>query len=255
MDRRNFLSTAGAAGIAAAPASAARENAIFELRWFRMRNGSQIARTTDFLGRHFVPAARRLGVGPMGYFNAVIADQAPFIMALTSYPSLQALLDTADRMASDKEFQTGFEEYNSMSELSYIRMETALLRAFDVQKSLVPPPARKEPRIFEMRVYESNNAKAGRTKVRMFNDGEAQIFRRLGMAPVFFGESFAGRNLPNLTYMLSFDGLADREAKWNSFRTDPAWEKMRAIPEYADALIVSNITTSILRGLPFSDVK
>ena len=106
-----------------------------------------------------------------------------------------------------------------------------------------------------MRVYESNHVKAGQTKVRMFNEGEAQIFRRLGMAPVFFGESIAGRNLPNLTYMLSFDDLADRDRKWNSFRTDPEWEKMRAIPEYADALIVSNITTAILRGLPFSDIR
>lgn len=255
MDRRNFITAAGSAGMAALPASAASGNAILELRWFRMRNGNQVARTSEFLGKHFVPAARRLGVGPMGFFNAVIAEQSPFVMALLSYPTIQAVLDTADKMASDKEFQKGFEEYNSMSELSYIRMETALLRAFDEQKSVAVPPAQKAGRLFELRVYESNNAKAGKTKVRMFNEGESQLFRRLGMAPVFFGESFAGRNLPNLTYMLTFDDLADRDKKWGTFRVDPEWEKMRAIPEYADALIVSNVTSSILRGLPFSDIR
>lgn len=249
------MTAAGSAGLAAAPLAAAPANAIFELRWLRLRNGSQVGRTTGFLERHFVPAARRLGIGPMGFFTAVIADQAPFVLALTSYPSLQAVLDTADKIDADKEFRKGFEEYNSMSELSYIRMETALLRAFDVQKSVVPPPARKAPRLFEMRVYESNNARAGKTKVRMFNEGEAQIFRRLGMLPVFFGESIAGRNLPNLTYMLAFDDLADREKKWDAFRGDPEWVKMRSIPEYADAQIVSNITTAILRGLPFSDIR
>lgn len=250
------MTVAGSAGLAAPLAAASGDNSIFELRWFRMRNGSQVTRTTDFLGRHFVPAARRIGMGPMGFFNAVIADQAPFILALTSYPSLRAVLDMADRMASDKSFQKGFEEYNSMSEPPpYTRMETALLRAFDVQKSLAVPPARKQGRIFEMRTYESNNAVAGKTKIRMFNEGEAQIFRRLGMVPVFFAETIAGRNLPNLTYMLSFDDLAAREQKWAAFRTDPEWEKMRVIPEYADALIVSNIATAILRGLPFSDIR
>ena len=131
MNRRNFVSAAASAGVAAVPASAAAGNAIFEMRWFRMRNGSQVQRTTEFLGKHFVPAAKRLGIGPMGFFNSVIGEQGPFVLALASYPSFQAAGDAADRMMSDKEFQKGFDEYNSLSELSYIRMENSLLRAFD----------------------------------------------------------------------------------------------------------------------------
>jgi hypothetical protein len=202
-----------------------------------------------------VPAAQRVGIGPMGFFNALIGEQSPFVMSLTSYPSFQAVLDAADKMSSDKEFQKGFEEYNSMAELSYIRMENALLRAFDVQPAIAVPPAQKAPRLFEMRTYESNNAKAGKRKIKMFNEGEAQIFRRLGMAPVFFAETIVGRNLPNLTYMVSFNDLADREAKWKAFGSDPEWQKMRSIPEYADAQIVSNISNAILRPLPFSQIR
>jgi hypothetical protein len=255
MKRRDFVTAAATAGLAAVPASAAAGSSIFEMRWFRLRNGSQVQRTADFLSRHFVPAARRAGIGPMGFFSSLIADQGPFVLALASYPSLQAVLDTADRMASDKEFQQGFEEYNAGSELSYMRMENSLLRAFDVQRSIAVPPERKEARIFELRVYESNNARAGKTKVRMFNQGEAGIFQRLGMAPVFFAETIVGRNLPNLTYMVSFNDLADREAKWKAFAGDAEWQKMRAVPEYADALIVSNISNAIVRPLPFSQIR
>ena len=89
----------------------------------------------------------------------------------------------------------------------------------------------------------------------MFNQGEMGIFQRLGMRPVFFGETIVGRNLPNLTYMLSFDNLAEREKLWGAFGADPEWKKMRSVPEYADALIVSNISNSILRPMAFSPIR
>ena len=255
MNRRNFVTAAATAGVAAVPASAAAGNAIFEMRWFRMRNGSQVQRTNEFLSKHFVPAAKRLGIGPIGFFNAVIGEHSPFVLALTSYPSFQAAGDAMDRMMSDKEFQKGFDAYNSMSELSYIRMENALLRAFDGWPAMTPPPARETPRIFEIRTYESNNAVAGKRKIKMFNEGEAGIFKRLGFEPVFFAESIVGPNLPNLVYMVSFADLADREKKWKAFGGDPEWQKMRAMPEYSDAQIVSNISNTIMRPLPFSAIK
>lgn len=255
MNRRNFVASAATAGMAALPASAASGKSIYELRWFHMRNGNQTQRTADFLGKHFVPAARRLKLGPMGFFSAVIAEQSPFVLVLMSYPSLDAVADAMDKMMNDGEFQRGFEEFNSMSELSYIRMENALLRAFDVQPAIAVPPAQSTPRIFELRVYESNNAKASRTKINMFNQGEAQIFRRLGFAPVFFGETIVGHNLPNLAYMLSYNDLADRDEKWKAFGADPEWRKLRSAPELSDALIVSNISNAILRPLPFSQIK
>ena len=258
MNRRKFLNTAAPAGLAAAASAplgaASAANAIFELRYFRMRNGPQVQRTSEFLGKHYLPAAQRAGLGPLGFFSGVIAGESPFVLQLASYPSLEAVGSAADKIVSDKEFQKGFDEYNA--ELSYIRMENSLLRAFDVQPSLKPPrPPEKGTHIFELRTYESPGVKASRRKIQMFNDGEAAIFQRLGMQPVFFGETLVGRNLPNLTYMLTFDDLAGREKLWSAFGRDPEWQKMRAIPELADALIVSNISNAILRPLPFSQIR
>jgi hypothetical protein len=255
MNRRYFLSSAAAAPLAAAPASAAGARAFFELRWFRMRNGAMGQRTNDYLSKYVLPAAKRLGIGPIGCFNAVIAEQSPFVMTLVNYPSLAAFGEAADKMASDKEFQRGFEEYNSMSELGFIRMENWLLQAFEgLPRMAVPKPAEK-PRIFELRTYESNSILAGKTKIRMFNEGEIAIFQRAGAAPVFFGETIVGRNLPNLTYMLSFEDMAAREKAWGAFRVDPEWKKMSAMKEYADALIVSNISNAILRPTKYSEIQ
>jgi hypothetical protein len=256
MQRRQFVGAAASAGLAAVPAAAAQQNSFFELRYYHMRNGNQTQRTSDFLSRYFLPAAQRLGIGPLGFFGAVIAEGSPFILALISYPSAAAFADSSERLAADKDFQRGFDEYNSMTELSYIRMDNSLLRAFDTMPSIgVPPAGQSTPRIFELRTYESNNAKAAQRKIRMFNEGEAAIFQRLGMAPVFFGETLAGRNLPNLTYMLSFENMAARDKLWSAFGADPEWQKLRAQPGYSDAEIVSNISNAILRPLDFSPIR
>lgn len=246
---------AATAGLAGSSAAAATPNAFLELRYYHMRTGSQTGRTANFLSKYFLPAAQRLGIGPVGFFEAAIAEGSPFILALVSYPSAVAFAASAARMAADKEFQQGFDEYNSMTELSYIRMDNSLLRAFDTMPSVAVPPPGPHGRIFELRTYESNNVKAAERKIRMFNEGEAAIFKRLGMAPVFFGETLVGRNLPNLTYMLSFESLAARDKLWGDFGGDPEWKKLRAQPGYADAEIVSNISNAILRPLEFSPIR
>jgi NIPSNAP len=256
MNRRKFLTAAASTGLAGGASSAAARNAIFELLYFRLRNGSQVQRTADFLNRHFVPAIKRAGAGPMGFFNALIGEQSPFVLALLSFPSLAAIETATEKMTADKEFQSGVDEYNSLSELSYMRMENSLLRAFDSWPQItVPKPPQKGSHIFELRTYESSNRRAAQRKIKMFNDAEAAIFQRLGMQPVFFGETIVGRNLPNLTYMLTFDDLAARERLWGAFGSDPEWKKLRAQPELADALIVSNISNTILRPLPFSQIR
>jgi len=90
--------------------------------------------------------------------------------------------------------------------------------------------------------------------VEMFHSGEFEIFLKDGLRPVFFGDTLAGSRMPNLTYMLSFSGMAELEAKWDVFRTDPAWKKLSSSPRYAFDSIVSNISNLILSPLSCSQI-
>lgn len=258
MKRRNFLGAASSAGLAAAaqPPDLARRS-VFELRYIYMRIGSQVQRTSDFLSKYFVPAAQRAGMGPMGFFSPIVGEQSPYILALTSYPSLGQLEAVIGKLESDKEYIAGAKAFNAGEELSYMRMENSLLIAFASMPQAFVPPAEsgRAPRVFELRTYESKNSMAGMKKIEMFNQGEIGIFKRLGMTPIFFGQTVVGRSLPNLTYMLAFDDLAHREKAWRAFGSDPEWQKMRAMPGYADAEIVSNISNSLLRPLAFSPIR
>jgi hypothetical protein len=132
-----------------------------------------------------------------------------------------------------------------------VRMESSLLRAFKNMPKLEVPE--KKGRIFELRTYESHSIKAAKKKIEMFNEGgEIAIFKKTGLLPVFFGETLIGPMMPNLTYMLVFEDMADRDAKWKVFGGSPDWKKLSSNPDYKDT--VSNITDIILRPERYSQI-
>jgi hypothetical protein len=135
-------------------------------------------------------------------------------------------------------------------------MESSLMVAFEGMPKLMVPPATAEhrPRMFELRSYESPSDQDHLRKVEMFNRGEFDVFEKAGFWQVFYGDVLVGSRLPKLTYMLSFDDLADRNKKWNAFRAAPEWKKLSTSPRYAFEEIVTNITNIILSPAPYSQI-
>ena len=229
MNRRKALTS-----LAASPLLAA-DNPVnpqyYELRSYQLRNG--VSNT--------MPTAKPAGLtGHFGAFNAFIAENSPFMTLLMSYSSFAEAEHIDDKLPASA---------------GYMRYERTILRAFTGMPELKLPPALPGGHIFEIRTYESPSAATLKKKIAMFNEGEMQIFQRLGMNPVFFGEALVGSRLPHLTYMLAFDDLAHRDRGWKAFGSDPEWLKLRATPGLADADIVSNISNMILRPAAFSDIR
>jgi hypothetical protein len=54
-----------------------------------------------------------------------------------------------------------------------------------------------------------------------------------------------------LTYILTFDSMADREAKWAAFQANPDWQQARSQTE-ADGPIVAQVVNSFMRLTPYS---
>jgi hypothetical protein len=141
--------------------------------------------------------------------------------------------------------------------MPFVTMESSLLQSLNVLPQAATPDdaSTRKPRIFELRTYQSQSMAARVKKIGMFNNGEIATFQRLGMRPVFIGESIVGPRQPNITYMLSFDSLAEREKLWSAFGSDPEWKKLSAPPELKDSQIVANISNIMLRPLPFSPLR
>jgi NIPSNAP len=261
MQRRSFLGALTGCGVISNMLPAATPKGwILELRHYAMRNSpdGQMQRTSEFIEKYALPAGKRAGEGTSGVFANMIGSDGPYLLLVSSYPSLAAMEEIQAKSSEDKEFTQALAAYYARAGLGYHRVKVSLLRGIESMPKIEPPPieAGKAPRVFELRTYESNNSATLARKVQMFEKGgELGIFRRLGIRPVFFGTAIAGDNLPQLTYMVCYDDLGSRDKAWQAFGADPEWQKLRSQPGLADAEIVSNITNTILRPLPFSPVR
>lgn len=256
MKRREFLAAASIAPIAGVSSMAAADSGdgkqqYLEFRKYHLNVGSKKNMVGDFLQNVGIPAMNRIGIRPVGVFNAMYGPNSPTLYVLMVHKSLDTVVNSASMlMADDKYRNTDFID-TPLSEPSYVRVESSLMLAFEGFPQLRVPE--KKSRIFELRTYESHSIKAAKKKIEMFNKGgEIRIFLKADLLPVFFGETIIGPKMPNLTYMLVFDDLVDRDAKWKVFGSEPDWKKLSSNPEYKDT--VSNVTDIILRPTSYSQI-
>ncbi len=230
----------------------------YQIRTYQLRAGPQVKVSNDFFRDAFIPAANRLGVRPVGVFNILIGTESPTLCVLIPSVSLELLVNLDARLGQDAEYnKAGSAFLNAPSaNPAYVRLESSLMIAFEGEPRLVVPAATAEqrPRLFELRTYESPTDQDHRRKVEMFHNGEFEIFKRAGFAPVFYGDTLLGPRLPNLTYMLAFSNLGDREKMWAAFQSDPEWKKLTSSPRFNFEDIVSNVTNAILSPAPYSQI-
>lgn len=107
--------------------------------------------------------------------------------------------------------------------------------------------------IYELRVYR---AVPGRLPAltKRFETITLALWKKHGIRQAGFFTTIIGPSNQELTYMLAWESLAEREQKWNAFMSDPEWVAKRAETE-KDGAIVANIASSLLQPTPFSAVK
>lgn len=227
----------------------------YELRVYTLKNKAQEQLVEDYYQHAAIPAYNRLGSKAVGVFKEMNPNGQTKIYVLIPFKSVDEFLAAEEKLLQDASYQKMGAAYLQApaSAPAYERMESSLLRSFAHLPVLEVPE--NKPRIFELRRYESAGELAGKKKMEMFNDaGEIDIFKRVGLTPVFFGETLIGTFQPNLTYMLTFDDMEERSKNWKSFGGDPEWKKISSMPEYADAKIVSRITATFLVPTAFSQI-
>lgn len=235
--------------------SAKKDRQYYELRVYLLKNEVQQHLVEDYFEHAFIPAIGRMGNNRTGVFTELKPQGQTRLFALISYSSWDDIAATADRLAKDSDYLAAADAYLNAPATApaYDRIESSLLKAF-VHMPKMQAPGKKE-RIFELRRYENPTEAASKKKLEMFNDaGEIDIFKRLGFDPVFFGETLVGPLRPNLTYMVTFDNMADHDAHWKAFGSDPEWKKISSMPDYADAKLISRITPTFLVPEAFSQV-
>jgi len=227
----------------------------YELRVYTLKNAEQEKVIEDYFQQAAIPALNRLGMKNVGVFKEMKPEGQTKIYVLIPFASLDDFIGVEEKLSKDTVYQDAGAAYITAPATApaYERIQSSLLKAF-AQMPKIEVPGNKA-RIFELRRYESASETAGKKKIEMFNDaGEIDIFRKSALTPVFFGEALIGEMRPNLTYMLTYDDMAARDRNWKTFGNSPEWKKIKSMPEYADAKIVSRITATYLVPTSFSQV-
>ena len=225
----------------------------YELREYTLTSDKQQKLVEDYYQKAAIPALNRLGSKNVGVFKEQQAEGQPRIFVLIPYASMEDFRKATEKIATDAAYLKAGADYLNAHAASpaYDRIQSSFFKAFSHLPKLELP--QKKQRIFELRRYESHSEDASRRKIKMFNEGgEIEIFKRTGLTPVFFGEAMAGQMLPNLTYMITFDDMAEHDKNWKAFSEDPEWIRIKDLPEYKDT--VSRITRTYLEPTEFSQI-
>jgi hypothetical protein len=107
--------------------------------------------------------------------------------------------------------------------------------------------------IVEMRVYHCLPGRLPALQDR-FTNTTLDFFKKYGIEQIGFWTTLVGPSNHALTYMLKWDSLAEREAKWNAFQADPEWIAKRAASE-AEKMIVERIDNVFLSPTAYSALR
>jgi hypothetical protein len=268
---KNSLTLSSLAGLSttALPSLAAdtspKRQEYYELRTYHLKDASGRQLLDQYLEKAAIPALNRLGSRPIGVFQQQGREAAKgdtevrdplALVVLIPYPSLEALAASTTRLHADPEHLRAGTDYLQRAKASPVfeRINSWLLLAFTGLPRLEEPAYCRErkPRMFELRTYESYSEVKALKKVQMFNSGEIDVMREVGLGPIFFGQALIGPNLPHLTYMLSAENQEAHKEHWGAFGKHPVWNKLKNDPEYADT--VSKIANRFLVPAQYSQI-
>jgi hypothetical protein len=107
--------------------------------------------------------------------------------------------------------------------------------------------------LYEQRIY---TCLPGRLPAlnRRFETVTLKLWEKHAIRPVGFWTTLVGENANDLTYLLAWESMAERERKWSAFGSDPDWLKARAESE-RDGPILARIRNQFLAPTSYSALK
>lgn len=244
MDRRAFVETLGGIGMvtaSGAASAAGKPRRVFLLEQYYLKNGAQPARIHEYLAKDH---------GAAIVLEALVASHMPQVAVIRSLDSIAQVPGLRD-----KDGTSALDAWERGEEQPYESCSISLLEATDYCPELKAGSERKTPRVFELRTYHSPTWRQLRALHERFAGPEIRIFQRVGVRPVLYSSTIIGQQMPNLTYLIPFENLAEREKAWAAFGADPEWVKVRKESIEKHGQVSSVIQMSLWRATAYSPIK
>ncbi len=107
--------------------------------------------------------------------------------------------------------------------------------------------------MYEMRIYHCMPGRLPDLNQR-FESVTLKLWEKHGFRQVGFWTTLVGTSNQDLTYLLEWKDMAERERVFAAFMSDPEWQKARAETE-KNGPIVASISNSFLAPTAYSRLK
>ncbi len=107
--------------------------------------------------------------------------------------------------------------------------------------------------IYEMRIYDALPGKLNALNAR-FANVTLRLFEKHGIRSVGYWTTYVGEVSNRLTYILTWEDLAERQRCWETFQNDPEWIAARAESE-KDGPLLSNVQSMFLKPTDYSPMQ
>ena len=237
-------------------AAEAADQQLIEIRFYHFRSAESAEKYDAMMENAVVPLMKRSEIGPVGVFKVLDSKELgkDARVSIVAYDSLKQRLALRQSYVEDPDFWPNAKDYlmQERGNPACDRIESMLFQAFTGMPQL-KVPGQGSSRRFELRTYKSENEIQGLLKVKMFNEGEIELFEKVGLNAVFYGEAIAAANLPQLTYMLVHDDKQAQDKAWRTFINHPDWKSLSSEEQYQ--VIKLDITKHMLEATSYSQIK
>ena len=237
---------------------AADKQMYYEIKIYSVPQPGQAESVDRYLADALIPALHRAGITNVGAFKPIEADTVSYgklVYLFIPYETADKYVNLVTLLENDTEYlQAGKDFLDApFDNPPFARYESIFMKAFKGMPRLRVPSFSTAPRdrIYELRNYQSATEAKAAKKRDMFNNGEMDIFTKLGFNAVFYAQVLSGSDMPNLMYMTTFQDMKVHDEKWAAFRTDPDWVRMRGMEEYKNT--TSKTTPYLLFPTDYSD--
>lgn len=229
---------------------------LYELRRYDVAAG-KLPALLDRFGSFTVARWKQYGFRLVGFWTPLLGEKSNQVVYIWAWESFEERTQKSAAWRADPERARKWAEsekdgplvrrvYNQL-------MEPTAYSQLDRGEAYGPDATTRKPYLFELREYQAMPQKITNITER-FGGYTCRAFREHGFRQVGYWLNRVGGNDHQLTYLLAWESLDERVAKFDAFAKDP--ERARVFGDSEKhGPIVEQVTTTILRPTAFSPMK
>ena len=218
----------------------------YEMRIYKYTKPSQVEKIDAYLGDALLPALHRAGIPAVGVFKPIESDTVNnnMVYVFIPYKTIDEWTGLPVKLEADQVYTEASKDFIEapFDDPPFDRYETILALSFSNMPQFRIPSytTDRSERIYEYRSYESATEDKATRKIKMFNEGEMQIFEKVGSNAVFYAKVISGSLMPRLIYMTTYADMQSHDEHWAAFRVSEEWKVMSGMEEYRNTTSKTN---------------